>query len=66
MPIPKPKKNERKNDFLNRCMADDVMTNEYRIAGQRFAVCNMSFEETRREEYKAMKEKKANDNVTKK
>jgi hypothetical protein len=59
MPIPKPKKNERKNDFLNRCMTDDVMSNEYRIAGQRFAVCNLSFEETRREEYKAMKEKKA-------
>jgi hypothetical protein len=32
MPIPKPKKNERKLQFINRCMSDSVMTNEYKIA----------------------------------
>lgn len=58
MPIPKPKKNERKQEFINRCMTDDVMTNEYRIAGQRLAICTLSFEQTRKEEYQAMKEKK--------
>jgi hypothetical protein len=58
MPIPKPKKNERKLEFINRCMADDVMTNEYKIAGQRYAVCTLSFEQTRQAEYQAKKEKK--------
>lgn len=57
MPIPKPRKNERKLEFLNRCMADEVMTNDYRIAGQRYAVCTLSFEETRRQEYQSRKVK---------
>jgi hypothetical protein len=39
-------------------MADDVMTNEYKIAGQRYAVCTLSFEQTRQAEYQAKKEKK--------
>jgi hypothetical protein len=56
--LTKPKKNERKLEFINRCMADDVMTNEYKIAGQRYAVCTLSFEQTRQEEYQARKEKK--------
>lgn len=57
MPIPKPKKSERKLEFLNRCMADDIMTSEYTIPQQRYAVCNLSFEQTRKEEYQAKKEK---------
>jgi hypothetical protein len=58
MPIPKPKKNERKLQFINRCMSDSVMTNEYKIVSQRHAVCVLSFEQTRQEEYQAKKEKK--------
>jgi hypothetical protein len=59
MPIPKPKKTERKLEFINRCMADETMSNEYKIAGQRYAVCTLSFEQTRQEEYQARKEKKS-------
>lgn len=57
MPIPKPKSNERKLQFINRCMADEVMTNEYKIPSQRYAICTLSFEQTRSEEYQARKEK---------
>lgn len=38
MPLAKPKKNESKEDFLERCMSDDVMA-EYKKK-QRFAICN--------------------------
>jgi len=40
MPIPKPRTNEPKEDFLERCMADSVMNNEYPDKDQRYAVCN--------------------------
>jgi len=50
MPIPKPRRNEKKLDFLNRCMADSVMSDDYRIPAQRYAVCNLSFEQTRKEQ----------------
>ena len=58
MPIPKPKKSERKQEFINRCMTDEIMTDEYKIPMQRLAVCNLSFTQTRQEEYNAYKEKK--------
>ena len=40
MPLPKPKKNESKKDFLDRCMADSIMNEEYEEEDQRYAVCN--------------------------
>ncbi len=39
MPIPKPRKNEDKDKFLNRCMGDSVMNTEFPEQQQRFAVC---------------------------
>lgn len=39
MPLPKPKKNENKDDFISRCMGDDVMLKEYEDDDQRYAVC---------------------------
>jgi hypothetical protein len=39
-------------------MSDETMSNEYKIAGQRYAVCTLSFEQTRQAEYQAKKEKK--------
>jgi hypothetical protein len=39
MPIPKPKPSETHNDFINRCMSDEVMINEYPKRYQRLAVC---------------------------
>lgn len=40
MPIPQPYKNERKDKFIERCMSDDKMLDEYPINQQRFAVCS--------------------------
>lgn len=40
MPMPKPKKNESQEDFLNRCMGDEVMLKDYDDEKQRYAVCN--------------------------
>lgn len=45
MPIPKPKKNEPKDKFISRCMANDVMNSEYPDSKQRAAVCNTSWKE---------------------
>lgn len=40
MPLPKPKKDEGKADFLDRCMGDEAMEDEYPDNKQRYAVCN--------------------------
>lgn len=44
MPIPKPKKNEKRNDFIQRCMIDPIMINEYKNKDQRLAVCAKTFQ----------------------
>jgi len=43
MPIPKPKANESRKDFIVRCMSDTVMVNEYPDKNQRLAVCSTQF-----------------------
>ena len=43
MPLPKPKVNESRKDFMQRCMNNNVMINEYRNANQRIAVCSSLF-----------------------
>jgi hypothetical protein len=45
MPIPKPRKDESKKDFVQRCMIDDTMTFEYEDIDQRLAVCSTTYEE---------------------
>jgi len=44
MPIPKPNKGEKKDDFISRCMGNSVMTKEYGDEKQRYAVCNSAWE----------------------
>jgi len=39
MPLPIPRKDEEKNDFISRCMEDDVMREEFKDLNQRLAVC---------------------------
>lgn len=39
MPIPSKRKDENKNDFMSRCMSDDVMKKEYPSQEQRAAIC---------------------------
>jgi HK97 family phage prohead protease len=44
MPLPKPKKDESHDDFISRCMGDDVMLTEYPDDDQRYAVCETQWE----------------------
>ena len=44
MPLPKPNTGEMRDDFMNRCMANLVMNNEYPDKEQRYAVCNTQWE----------------------
>lgn len=44
MPLPTPHKGEQKDKFINRCMANDVMNNEYPDAEQRRAVCESQWD----------------------
>src|SRR3989339_1392722 len=44
MPMPKPKANETKGDFLNRCMGDATMARDYKDGKQRYAVCQAQWE----------------------
>lgn len=39
MPIPKPKDDENQDEFIERCMGDDTMQEEYPDNDQRLAVC---------------------------
>ena len=45
MPLPTPKDNENKDDFMQRCMADPKMGDEYDTNEQRYAVCNVQWED---------------------
>lgn len=45
MPLPKPKDGESKQDFLDRCMANDTMNSEYPDNDQRYAVCLSQWKE---------------------
>lgn len=44
MPIPQPKDNESRNEFMQRCMSDENMINEY-PSEQRAAICNTAYDE---------------------
>ena len=39
MPVPKKRKDESKSDFIDRCMGDQVMNDEFSNAKQRYAIC---------------------------
>lgn len=45
MPIPKPRKNETKDDFMDRCMGDTVTNKEFPDEKQRFGVCQTQWKE---------------------
>jgi len=39
MPLPTPSKKEKEQEFVSRCMADDMMNKDYKDQKQRAAVC---------------------------
>ena len=43
MPIPTPRPTEKKKDFIERCMSDEIMTAEYTDVQQRMAICQVQF-----------------------
>lgn len=43
MPLPKPEKNEKRNDFVSRCMGDETMKKDFKDNKQRVAVCLAQF-----------------------
>jgi len=47
MPLPKPLKTEKQNEFIQRCMTDNVMVKEYPNKNQRLAVCSVIFRDER-------------------
>lgn len=53
MPLPKPRKDEEKDDFIDRCMGDEVAVEEFPDESQRRAVCETQWDESK-EEDKAM------------
>ena len=55
MPIPIPTDNESKSQFINRCLADKTMVEEYENVSQRYAVCLTSWEDNNQ---KASEDKK--------
>lgn len=48
MPIPQPKKNESKNDFVSRCFTDPIMEGDFPNKNQRLAVCNQTFRDKKK------------------
>ena len=54
MPIPKPNRIESKDDFISRCMGDDIMNNEYQEQDQRMAVCNTQWEKKKLSDIKEL------------
>jgi len=51
MPLVKPKEKEKREDFMSRCMRDQVSTSEYPNPDQRLAVCSSQFKNNNKEEY---------------
>lgn len=49
MPIPNPRQDETHDDFISRCMADDVMNDEYPDEDQRYSICETSWEDRDKE-----------------
>jgi hypothetical protein len=46
MPIPTPKPEEKREDFMARCMSDSKMLSEYTDASQRYAICIASYKDS--------------------
>lgn len=44
MPLPQPRPDEEREEFLDRCMGDPTMVDEFPDSSQRFAVCVSQWE----------------------
>ena len=48
MPLPKPEQYETDAAFIERCMTDEIMVEDFEDEKQRLAVCNVQLEEGNR------------------
>jgi HK97 family phage prohead protease len=55
MPIPKPRTNESRQQFMSRCMGDKTMTDEYN-PNQRMAVCSSQYKSKEEESSESKRE----------
>lgn len=46
MPIPKPRKYERRDPFIERCMGNATMNEDYPDNAQRYAICIGAFDKS--------------------
>lgn len=53
MPIPKPGDKEEEDDFISRCMGNEVMLKEYPDQKQRAGVCHTSWSESKKKKTQA-------------
>ena len=49
MPLVKPRDDESRNQFVERCMNDDVTIDEFGTINQRYAVCNQLYSDKKEE-----------------
>jgi hypothetical protein len=54
MPLPKPHKKEKQRDFIDRCMGDSVMNQDYPDNKQRAAVCYSQWRNKKKEDEKVI------------
>tara|TARA_Y100001937_G_scaffold109591_1_gene154412 strand:+ start:36600 stop:36818 length:219 start_codon:yes stop_codon:yes gene_type:complete len=48
MPLPSPKKEQSKDEFINSCMADSTMRKEFTNQSQRAAVCYSQYDRAKK------------------
>lgn len=49
MPLPSPKKDEKKSAFVQRCLADPIVQKDFKDIKQRVAVCYSQFEQSKKD-----------------
>lgn len=49
MPLPTPKDNESKNEFISRCISELTHMDEFKSKAQRIAVCYTQWDKTNNE-----------------
>lgn len=53
MPLPKPRGSESHDEFVSRCMANDVMNSEFPDQRQRAAICNSIYRDAKSDDLRA-------------
>ena len=59
MPLPSPRKNEKKTDFMSRCMGNDTANSDFPDSSQRAAVCNSQWSRAKKSHHDKKPKKKA-------